>query len=136
MNESPPDKPSQEATPWPKSNGRWGIAFAIGWSLLLFLILPFSVFPLEIRVAVTIVSLGALYVLLRSLRGWHYLWAIPLILFWLAANYGIWRCPNWSEEDHKRAVEELRGQSKRRWNEREKGTAGQGDTTERKRGHP
>jgi hypothetical protein len=106
MNESSTDKGDQEATLRPKSNARWGIAFAIGWSLLLFLILPFSVFPLEIRLAVTIVSLGAFYVLLRSLRGWHYLWMIPLILFWLAANYAIWTARNWSEEDNKKAFDE------------------------------
>jgi hypothetical protein len=106
MDESPPDKRTQEATPRPKSNARWGIAFAIGWSLLLFLILPFSVFPIEIRLTVTIASLVAFYVLSRSLRGWHYLWMIPLILFWLFVNYGIWTSRYWSEEDYKKAFEE------------------------------
>ena len=119
MNDSSPDKCAQQATPRPRTKGRWGIAFAIGWSLLLVLILPFPVVPLEVRAAVTIVSLGAFYVLLRSLRGWHYLWATPLILFWLVVNLTMWTCtpPYWSEQDYKRAVEERAQWNKHHRNE-------------------
>ena len=106
MKQSLPDDGVQEATPRPRKKSRWGIAFAIGWSVPLLLVLPFHVFPLEIRVGVTIFSLAAVYLLVRSLRSWHYLWATPLILFWLAANYAIWTARYWSEGDYKRAVEE------------------------------
>lgn len=84
----------------------WIAAIAIGWSLLLAIILPFPVITLPIRVAVTTVSLASLYVLSRSLRGWHYWWATPLVVFWLVVNCTMWTCPYWTEEDYKRAVEE------------------------------
>lgn len=114
MNELLPNKRSNEGDSLASSRGHWAIPFVIAWSLVLFLVLPFSVFPLVIRLGVTIVSLCALYALMRSIRGWHYLWAIPLILFWVAANCDIWRCRNWSEADKERAFEEWRGQIERR----------------------
>ena len=108
MTELPPNKRAKEGTGAMKSPGRWVIAFLSVWSVLLLLVLPFSMFPLVIRLGVTLVSLCAVYALMRVARGWHYLWAIPLVLFWLAANYNIWSCPNWSEADKVRAFEEWR----------------------------
>jgi hypothetical protein len=108
MNELSLNTRSKERTTLTKNHRWWSIAFVAGWSFLLFLVLPFSAFPLAIRLGVTIVSLYALYVLMRSMRGWHCLWAIPLVLFLLSANYGIWSCPNWTAAYKKRAFEERR----------------------------
>jgi hypothetical protein len=116
MNELPPTERPKERATLARNYSWWSVAFVGGWSVLLFLVLPFSVFPLAIRLGVTIVSLCALYVLMRSIRGWHYLWAIPLVLFWFAANYGVWSCPNWSEADKKRAFD-VRHQTDRSQND-------------------
>ena len=117
MSESFPEQAAQKAVPLPMTKSRWGIAFAIGWTLLLLLVMPFHVFPLEIRVGVTIASLAALYFLYRSLRGWHYLWAIPLVLFWLVANYTLWTFRYWSEEDYRKDIQERSERIKHRQNE-------------------
>jgi hypothetical protein len=88
-------------------NGHWKLAVVVVWSAVLFLALPFSVFPLSARLGISLVSLVALYAAIRSIqRGWCYVWVVIPVLFWTYFNWIMWTCPYLSAADYKKAFDD------------------------------
>lgn len=87
-------------------NGHWKLVVVVGWSAILFLALPFSVFPIPVRLGISLISLVALYAAIRSVRrGWVYAWVMIPVLFWIYFNWIMWTCPYWSAADYKKAFD-------------------------------
>jgi hypothetical protein len=94
---------------------RAAILFPISWSLFLLLLLPaVQVLFVGFRVAISVVTVLALIVLVKSLQAWRHVLALPVWLLLAFTLYATWAYPIWTQADWERAKHEKQRQEVQR----------------------